>query len=229
MCKEIKKELKDFWFWIYAGGMLVLSILLYFRDNFPNTINAGVLILFFINQLIYNIKVKVENKFQNRLRWGYFGVLFLLAIIYISIISQELQISIILLLILIMTILLGTIIIQFTNLNKSRGKVWLIINYLFFAFILIIFFGIIYTITIGFGQDILTQENNKIQDMTELIFFSVSVFYSNVIGYYPTGFSKWIMQIETITSYILHIIILGYLISKPKREDSMEKIKDISS
>jgi len=220
--KEIIKELKNIWFWGYVIIMIVLAGLLQFslKNNFPKTFMVLILILFPINQFVYNIKVKIENKFQNRLRWGYFSILSLLAVIYLSTVLGEIQISAILIVFLMGGILCAIATIQLTNLLKSRGKILLIIHYLFFAFILILLFGFIYTVTNALGQNILNQENEKIQGTGEIIYFSLSVFYSNVIEYYPVGFSKWIMQIEMIISYIIHIIILGYLISEIKKKDN---------
>jgi hypothetical protein len=220
---EIKKELKDGWFWFYIIAMLVLGGIIWgnSKTNFlPKTLIIIIFFLFPIIQFVYNIKIKMENKFQDFLRWFYFLVLTILPIIYLSVMVGEIQIGAILLVILAGLGLISMVGVQLRTLIKSKGRIPLIIiNYLIFVFLLIILFGFIYSFSNAFEQSkIINQENIKIQGTEELIYFSTSVFYSNIIGYYPLGVSKWIVQIEVVISYLVHIIVLSYLLSEIKKK-----------
>ena len=64
--------------------------------------------------------------------------------------------------------------------------------------------GLIYA---GSGQDL--------ESTNAHLYFSSSVFYSNVAGdIIPQGFGRFWMQIESAFSQIFHIIILGIVIAK---------------
>lgn len=104
-----------------------------------------------------------------------------------------------------------------------------ILFYLGTAFSFICFFGFVFSIASAFdGNGIVgAQDKIKLVDTWGIIYFSAATFYSTSLGeYFPLGGSRWIMITESLFSLIVHVIILGIIISnfnKPPAKSSPKK------
>ena len=212
--KEFKEEIGDRWFIGYFISMMVLGILLSVKIKSP-TINEIIFILFPLVQVLYNIKSKTAKESKNSLRWWFFSFLVIASILYISAINKEIALIVPLFLAMVILIFLGTLILSFKNLFDSKSIKQIIFSYLLFAFVVILLFGFTYALGSGWNQNkIIDNEQKVITNAWDFVYFSSSVFYSNVMGYYPYGISRLITQIESASSFIIHIILLGYVLKR---------------
>ena len=220
---DILNELQNPWFWIYVILMIFFSTLWWIKLPWQ-TIKILAAFGLPVSQLIYNLKVKIDEKsqiFPSFLRWSYFIVLLFFAIVYTSAILKEIVISVIMLLVTFGTIIFSALILNFLNLWKSKNLFWIIIFYLALAFTSIIMFGYIYTILGAFENNkIFDSEGKSIQSAWDYVYFSSSVFYSNTFGEHPNGLSKLFVQIELGFSVVVHIIILGFVINSLSNKKS---------
>ena len=218
-------EWKNPWFWFYIGGMILATIILRIGIN-TKTIAVLAMFSFPVIQLIYNLKYKLDKKSfpsGEYLRWAYFLLFLFFAIIYLSISLEEYQIAIPLLLFTVGSGLFFTSILNIKTLCKSRGLLGAIMAYLVAVFTIVVFFGFIYTISGTFeNQGILNTDGEVIQNAWEYVYFSSSAFYTMVLDYSPKGFSRIIMQLELVASFIIHVFLLGILIPKIKKSKLFE-------
>ncbi|MBI3027747.1 hypothetical protein HYY70_06580 [Candidatus Woesearchaeota archaeon] len=216
MTDKFQTEFSNLWFWTYLG-LIILFTTVWFLKIPSETFKILAAFGLAISQLIYNLKVKIDEEakvYPNFLRWSYFILLLLFAIVYTSAVLKEITISIITLLITFGAILLSTLILNFSNLWKSKSIFWIIIFYLALAFTSIILFGYIFTIISSFEDSrILDSKGQPIKGAWEYVYFSSSVFYSNTFGETPNGLSKLFVQIELAFSFIVHIIVLGSIVN----------------
>lgn len=172
----IFEEIRNPWFWFYLISLVIFTIVWFIPIPWK-TINIIGAFGAVGSQLIYNLKVKMDEKimiFSKFIRWAYFIVLLLFAITYTSAILKEISISIISLLTTFSAILLGAVILNFSNLFKSRWP-W--------------------------------------EGAWNYVSFSSSMFYSNMFGEVPFGISKLFSHVELAFSFVVHIIVLGFIIN----------------
>lgn len=212
----IFEEIRNPWFWFYLVSLAIFTIVWFIPIPWK-TVNIIGAFGTVGSQLIYNLKVKMDEKipiFSKFIRWAYFVVLLLFAITYTSAILKEISISILTLLTTFGAILLGAVILNFSNLFKSRWPWGIIISYLALAFTSILLFGFIFTITSALdSSEIVDQGGNKLEGAWNYVSFSSSIFYSNTFGEVPSGISKLFAHIELAFSFVVHIIVLGFIIN----------------
>ena len=83
-------------------------------------------------------------------------------------------------------------------------------------FLLIILFGYSYAILGSFEDNGIewVTENGVVTDVWNSIYFSAQTFYSSSFGdIVPLGYSRLLVVVELIFSVILHVIVLGRIIS----------------
>ncbi|MBI3026788.1 hypothetical protein HYY70_01630 [Candidatus Woesearchaeota archaeon] len=215
------EEFRNPWFWFYLISLVIFTFVWFIPIPWK-TINIVGAFGTVISQLIFNLKAKMDEKisiFSRFIRWAYFIVLLLFAITYTSAILKEITISVITLLITFGAILLGAVILNFSNLFKSRWPWGIISSYLALAFTSIFLFGFIFTITSALDSSKIVDPTGKsIDGAWNYVSFSSSIFYSNTFGEVPSGISKLFAHIELAFSFIVHIIVLGFIINSKTNE-----------
>jgi hypothetical protein len=217
--KSWLEEWKNPWFWFYVISMVLIVIL--FNLNLKiKTLQVALMFSFPIIQLIYNLKFKLskeEYPFGNYIRWGLFWFLLLLSVSYLALSLNETQIAVTLIIFIMMATLILTSLINLKILCKSKRLSGAIIAYLIFAFTIVVSFGLIYSISGAFENNgVLNPNGNLITSAWDFVYFSSTVFYSQVMDYSPNGFSKIIVIVELSVSAIIHIFLIGILIPKLK-------------
>ncbi len=207
--------------WLYIGFMILFFVILVIKSITSPTLKIISIFGLFVAQLLYTIKNK-ENKstqiFPNFSNWAGTILLLLFAISYTAATVKEITFGAITFLFTLGTIMLGALVLNFSTLFKSKTLVGIILSYIMLAFGSILFFGFMYNIFSGFPEhQIISQEGNHINEVWNYLYFSSSVFYTNTFGdILPQGFSKVMVQIELLYSFIVHIIVLGAVIPKLK-------------
>jgi hypothetical protein len=218
-----KEEIKNPWFWGYVIAMIVLASSLKFNFN-SIALKEIIFILFPIVQFIYNKKVKISNKFQKNLSWIFFVILTLFALTYLFAINKEILMTAFLFILVSLFIITSVVILTFQNMLKSKNIPQIIINYIIFSFVLILLFAFFYALFSGWEiNKIINSENNSVKGTWDFIYFSSSVFYTSVINYIPNGWSKLIVQIELVVSFIVHTILIGNIIPEIIERKKLKK------
>jgi len=213
---KLINELKDPWLWIYFLMVAVALILL--KYNFEcKTVKIIAFVLFPAAQLLYILKGKKIQTNPEYLKWMSFVILTLYAIIYISFMVGELNITLVFFIFAALLIFIFSI-LQWGFLLFKSEKTWMVVtSYVFFTIVFITFFGFLYALLSGFSaHQILDSEGNSVKTAGGLIDYSWSVYYTSVEGYTAYGYSKILKSIEIMISFIMHTILLGRIINKLK-------------
>jgi hypothetical protein len=222
--KETKKEWKKLSFRYLAISSLILIIALIFikiNSIWIYSLNFLVILNWLCGFIVYeSSNWKKKDVFENVFT-GYIFIINLLfelllgAVIYFKI-SNTLPVFPIL------TILgLGFFIISFFILflliKSYKSIILIIILYAFTALATIILFGFLFSTFSGLPNHGLYDLNNtKLNDLSSTLYFSSSTFYSISYGdIIPKGnILRLISQLEALAATIIHVILLGWLVSK---------------
>ncbi|MFA6462028.1 MAG: hypothetical protein WCV90_07225 [Candidatus Woesearchaeota archaeon] len=209
----------NWWFLSYLVLVIIFGLL--FRWQYSNWLNFTCLGMLILIQFVFNIKIQYELKFKI-INWFSFFLLILVSIAYTLTKLNNVGLALFTLLVAVFITFLVALIVHVLNLWKSKGDrnkrvITTITYYLALAFTGIILFGYIFAlIGINHPENSLkfTGVNNTLNGQ-DYIYFSAVTFYSGALGdIIPLGYSKMVMVMELAFSYIIHIIILGIVISK---------------
>ncbi len=220
--KIIPEQIKKKFFWIYLIVVIISLIIL--KTNLTPPYKIISLIVLIVSQFKYNKEIKYGggiDTFNKFFAW----YLILVSSAYLFAAFNDHDMAAILLIIMIAGILIASTssyAIYLWNIKDSKIKepkikvLIIIILYLALAINIIITFTFIYSVAIPFdGNHIInTQTNTNVTDLENLSFYSGTIFYSSNFGnIIPQGISRWITLFECFISYIVHIILLGIIIS----------------
>lgn len=213
--KKVKEDFKTQKFWVYFLGMIISLGLFLIPVKTFKIIGLGG---FFLTQLFYLIKEKSKS---SKVLVGIYALIFLFyLIIYISMSVGETNITAIVILAFFFSVLLASSISYYSSLRKSKKLLPLILTYLGLAMSIIILFGGLFILVGGAEEDQITNsEGEKLTDTWDYIAYSASNFYSNNFGEIPSGKSRLISNFELAISFIIHIIILGEVITNLKQNE----------
>jgi hypothetical protein len=205
---------KNPFFWIYL--ILIIAPILVFATGITSkSLKLSSFFLWAIAQLIYNIKFSDEyggRPFSNKLDWGYFIILLVLAIGYAGAVSNEIPITVTTIFVVVFGVLFAFMYVWFRRLICSTWSN-LILNYLVFSILLIIFFGFLFSICAGFaGNEVFDSKSKSLQEPLSIYLYSASVYYANTFNETPFGVSRIISQIELLLSYLIHIFAVGFIL-----------------
>jgi len=116
-------------------------------------------------------------------------------------------------------------------LHSSKNIPTIILSYLVLSALTILMFAFIFSLSVNFsGNEILwSNSNTKVDSIGNQIYFSSLVFYSNVFGdIVPYGISKIIVVSELAWSFVLHLIILGEVISNYHKRNEIPHKKKLN-
>ncbi|MBI2649939.1 hypothetical protein HYX04_01355 [Candidatus Woesearchaeota archaeon] len=219
--KFIPEQIKKKWFWIY---IIVVAISIFvLKTELTPPFKIISLFLLIIFQFIYNKKVNYEAGI-NTINWILFVNLILISLAYLFASFKDYNLASIMLLLMIVVVLIATTssyIIYLWKIKDSKIKkpiikvIIIIILYLALAINTIILFSFFFTVVGSFqGNEILYSNNTKVIGLDNIIFYSGTIFYTSVFGnMIPNGLSQWITLFEYSVSYIIHIILLGIIVS----------------
>jgi len=213
----IPGEWQNKYFLIFLTSMLIFATV-WSIGSLPKLVKILTSLLFLLSYVIYNIKVitKEDSILIKFLNWTLFIIILLLTIAYIAATFKEITIATFTLLITFGTIVLSSLFMGINNLWKSRGIFSIISSYLVLAFVAIVLFGSIFTVIGEFeGNELMWGNESKVEDAWDYMYFSSSVFYSSTFGdIFPLGYSRLLVSLEFAFSFVIHIIILGLIISQ---------------
>ncbi len=193
----------------------VLFFVLFYISWIPSTLRIISLFLVVLCHLLYNINEKTHQK---SLYWIYFTFISLSLIAYVAAIAREPAIAVTSLIIA-FCLFIGWVITSYIiSLWKSRNIYFTIFCYLSLSFLIIFSFALIFNFANTFPNHELRFVNNtKVTNVSDIMYFSATNFYSNAVGtIITTGNSRWIMILELAVSLIIKVIILGALVSNLK-------------
>jgi len=220
--KFIPEQIKKRLFWIYIIVVVISIIIL--KTNLTPPFKIISLVLLIVFQFKYNKDIKYGGAIDT-INGILFWYLILVSLAYLFSSFKDYNMAAIMLLIMITGILIASTfsyVIYLWKIKDSKIKkpitkvVVIIILYLALAINIIITFTFFYNVAIPFeGNEIIdTQSNANVTDLESLSFYSGTVFYSSTFGnMLPNGISRWITLFECFISYIVHIILLGIIIS----------------
>lgn len=213
----IPREWQNKYFLIFLTSMLIFAAV-WFIGSLPKLVNILASFLFLGSYLFFNIKVitKEDSVLIKFLYWTLFIIILLLTIAYIAATLKEITIATFTLLITFGTIALSSLFIGINNLLKSEGIFSIISSYLVLAFVAIVVFGSIFTVIGEFeGNELMWGNGSEVEYNWDYMYFSSSVFYSCTFGdIFPLGYSRLLVSLELAFSFVIHIIILGLIISQ---------------
>ena len=206
------------WHSIFFYISAILLVITWFIFQSPRTVKVITAVCFVIFQAIFNIKNMYVTKFlfNKVIYWSGFIIMLIATVMYIAISVGEVTIAFWVLVSSFLIIIIGTIILYINRVLKSDTLRWVIFSYIVVSFLVILLFGFIFTFLEGFGIGSLVVSGSpeKIGSFYEDLYFSSSAYYSNSIGdIQPTGYSRLFMQIESALSRLLHVVIIGFVIS----------------
>ncbi len=208
---------KYFLFFIFAAFLLLIT---WFLIDSPKTIRVLTIFLFVLSQFLYNIKIisRDEYYFNRFVNWIYLILFFLFAITYLLLSVKEIEIALFAFLSVPFILFIGLSILSLFSLWESKNILKIIILYIFLVFSVIILFGYSFAFinVFGGGNEIKwASENKVVEDIWDSIYFSAQIFYSRNSGeIVPLGLSRLLIVIELVFSAIIHIIVLGSIVSR---------------
>lgn len=216
---DFKKEWKGWKFKLLlaASVILFLALTLCRENKLVITLSLG---LWVIAYILCEFLRKEKDIFQ-KLYTSYILILNLIFFgLYISFVFFKINIvSILFLIIAIGFIFLLTALYSLFFLKITKRNIYaLVANYLYLVFVTVILFGYVFAFFSAFnGQGIVDYKtDSKITELWNYIYFSSTTFYSTTFGdLIPSGWMiKLISQIEVVVSAVIHVIILGDLLSR---------------
>ena len=215
----IPNEFKNKWFVFFFLSLISSSIILKYTK--PAKFHIFFLLILMVSSFLFNIKVKKRIFIEKIQSWTLFLLILSLTIGYATILSlktyQATMITFIFLLISFLLMIITPLILHLRNLWKSTSLTISIISYVIISFLFILLFALFFSLSeVPEKSGIFKfKDNEKIEGKIEHIYFSASVYYTNLFGdAVPQGYSKLVMIVELVISYIFHIYLLGIVISK---------------
>ncbi|MEK6917809.1 MAG: ion channel [Nanoarchaeota archaeon] len=196
----------------------ILSSLLFFvSEKGIYWVRIITLAIFIITDIFYVLRKKRRDNFFTS--WGdWLTILILVAmlVLYLVLSFKSLEFKILSLLAFVFVVLAVLVINGFVLLVKSERSFWIILPYIALVSATIVFFGFTFT----FSQ-INYSNGTLVKNAWDYIYFSSSTFYASTYGdIIPTGaLSKFLTQIEIFFSFIIHIFLVGYILSKPRKSE----------
>ena len=230
--KFIPEQIKNKWSWIYI--IIVTGSIFVLKTESPPPFKIVTFFVLIIFQFIYNKKVKYDAGIKI-INWILFVNLVLVSLAYLFASFKDYDLAAIMLLLMIAVVLIAITFsyvihlwkIKDSKVNRPIMKVIIIIIlYLALAINTIFLFSFFFTVAGSFpGNEILNANNKeKVTGLNNLAFYSGTVFYTSVFGnMIPNGLSRWITLFEYSISYIIHIIILGIVVSSFIPNSNSEK------
>ena len=220
LSKFLPDQFSKKWFWIYLVMVILTSFIL--DATIAPLYKFITLLILIVSQWKYNKYVKYEG-FVDKFNKFLLVFLILSAITYLSAIfyPSSLVITTVSILLLCFVFVVAQPIkylweLKDSKISEIKKIVLTIILYLFLSILLILFFSSLYTMFSLQDQNNLydSQTNSSLYNATDFYFYSGAVYYSippsNIL---PLGFSRLITILEIAFSYIVHIILLGIVIS----------------
>lgn len=196
---------------------IVQIIVIWFILDISKPINILSASLFLVANVLYNWNNQDKNTpaFSKFINWFGFGIMAFFTFLYFLLYVGEIIWAILMLIGGIVVILIASLVMNFIGLFKVRTLIGIIISYAVISFMLVVLSGYLYTIASAYpGNGIVWTGSGTTFTSWDYIYFSSSVYYSNALGdIFPLGASKIIMQFESVISFIVHIIVLGYVVS----------------
>jgi len=182
------------------------------------------LLLIIIVLILYKLNVKFSHIVEHITFWFALLIITLVSFAYIASITMEFNIAAITLTassLLMVIFPLSSHLRNFWLMRSPKGPVviaivMITITYIVIAFLIILLFLPLYSLSGIFEEsDILKITNHtKITGKADLFYFSSLVFYSTIFGDFEAkGYSRILVILELLISFIIHIIILGVIIS----------------
>ncbi len=213
---------------LFYLSMFILVLTWFLIKTTPKSVKIFSALFFTVSQAVYYVKTSDENTlfFTKFIHWLSFGLMFTFTCVYISFSVGDILIAVWFLFIISFVVLISNIVFYYIGLHKSKTIYSIILNYLLFSLLVIVLFGFVFTISTGFDGNGLVYDKTttNLFSSWEYVYFSSSIYYSNALGdILPQGYSKLIVQFESVFSYVFHIIILGFLISNfyNKKEENI--------
>lgn len=222
--------------WNKASGLYLLSLIScgLVLEFVPSKVFKILALFFaFITQGVYSwfTRPKDGNIGIGEVQKGMLlGILFMLLVTYIAVSTYEIKIAIISVIILVVLMMALPIISNMHNLINSKNLFGLAINYLFFSIGIIILFSLFFAITNGLPESgIVYNSATPVNKTIDFIYYSAQVYHSTTFGdITPLGYSRLISFIELLISFIVHIIIIGYVINRIVNSKSVkEEAKEV--
>lgn len=214
MTNDIISEIKNRYFIIIVLAIIFFSVSFSLQIVTLITCSLAVLLVAYF---LYITKRKPSNRWQSFSNWMYFSFILLVSITYVATSVGEIQIALPLFLSIPLLLLSGLIIQQTSSLWESENMFLLIISYIILISLAIMIFGYVFALVSDFGvnnQLRWVHDNTKVTDVWSIVYFSAQIFYSSNFGDIVThGYSRLIVVIEFIFSAIIHIIVLGMIIT----------------
>ena len=231
MLNELKRLIKSPYFWLYIGAAAVFFVAWYCFNS--STFKIISIILVLICQCLLNTKVLTNTDTTNTFfKWTYFFVLLLFAVAYLAASLQEADIATATFIFAPYVLTLGLLIPVLLGLWESKNTHTLIISYVILAVLVITVFAYSFAVLSLFeGNEVEWVSVQKVvTDPWALLYFSTEVFYSNCFGDIVTlGFARLLASIELVTSAIIHIIIVGMVISRINTKDTLKNDTTLST
>ena len=220
MATETIRQLRSIWFWVQITFVVVNIMFFYGWKTYHwlSWIGNWTLLGLALFQTIYvySLRKDAQPLFIKIYGWCYSIALWVLWIAYISSYNHLPEFALIALLLLFVTILLGSLFSILHSLLTSRTNLLITVSYLALSFTIIAIFGFSYTILTAYDSHRLEVVNNQTtvtHSTTDLILYSAFVYYSNAFGeYVPHDIARYFVVTELALSAVVHIIILGSII-----------------
>lgn len=212
--QSILSELKDIWLILHILGFVVFAAIITTNPIFIAKI-AGVFFLF-VTYGAYLLKGKFENLRQKALSIFSFILMLFSGFSYLAAFTPESYLAIYLLLAAFLIELIGMTYAYCLFLLESKN-IWSIS--LFYSVIailgIVLFCSLFVIVGISEGNGLrFSNDNARVMDFREILFFAASVFYGNALGnILPVGYSKLLMIVELAISFVFHSIIIGHVIN----------------
>ena len=226
MLTEIKKyiPLEIFNWWFVVSFITVILGIIVLRLNLSSTLNVIMLFLIIIVLILYKINIKFSHIVDFISFWFAFAIISLVSVAYIAALTKEISIVAITLITTSLLMVIFPLSLHFRNLwlmrNPMRPEIVAVVmislTYIFIAFLIILLFSPLYSLS-GIFKDsgiMKITDHTKFSNKYDLFYFSSMVFYSTIFGdFEAVGYSRILVIFELLISFIIHIILLGIIIS----------------
>ncbi|MCX6749391.1 MAG: hypothetical protein NTW17_01440 [Candidatus Pacearchaeota archaeon] len=232
---EFKKDWKllSFKLFLFASFLLICGILFFRKTPIFFISTYGFWILsFFIYEILDKSKVKDRFSKSSSIYILILNIIFFLMYLILFFLKFS-NFTIYSFATFIFIFFLVSAIYSFLILIYSKKSLWsLIPSYVILAFLTIILFGYVFSIISAYPEQGLINSQNEKMNITawDYVYFSSNNFYTMSYGdAFPFGFwFKLASTLELLVSFIIHIIILGVIITEMGK-NSPPKINSFST
>lgn len=218
----IPPEISNWWFAVSFITIFLGIIVLKF--NLSSTLNIIFLFLIAISLILYKMNVKFSHILHYISFWFAFTMISLVSIAYIAALTKEFSITVITLISSSLLMVIFPLSLHLRNLwkMKNTGKNTIVsvaiisLTYAIIALLLIVLFSPLYNLSGIFqGSGVIKMsDHSKLVNKFDFFYFSSLVFYSTIFGDFDaTGYSRILVIVELLISFVIHIIVLGVVIS----------------